>query len=485
MSLLKPASRHQFMLPSSLDEYVSEDNIVRFIDAFADKVTTISKISYSKGTKDTGRSAYPFPVLLKIYIYGYLNSISSSRKLENECLRNMEMIWLIGNLHPDHKTISDFRKDNKEDIRRCTLEFRKFLKEQSYISGTTVVTDGSKIKAYASRDTLSLNTINQRIERIASEIEKYLNQLEENDASESFDEHLADLSDDLGVETALLEKIASLQSKIDLLEQQKKQIEDSGHDHLAPADPDARLMKTRQGFLPAYNVQSTVDTKHHFIIQFDVTDHHVDYYDLQTNVEAIKEQIDIIPKEVLGDGGYANEDQIQHLEGEGIKCFIPFTENSRKEEDKKKGIVFKYDEKEDCFICPQNKKLVLIGNHKKRDKLYNKYQAKNCNDCPLKPQCTKSKIGRIIYKRVEDKWLKEYKEKLTTPEYKKKIKERKTFVEHPFGTIKYWMGQIPLLLRGKEKVQAELDLYSTCYNLKRFLNIENRQLALQKIQNWE
>jgi transposase len=486
MSYIHPQSRQQFSLPVTLDEYVSSDNIVRFIDVFVDKTVKKSEITYNKGWSDIGRSAYPFSVLLKIYIYGYLNSISSSRKLENECCRNMEMIWLTGNLHPDHKTISDFRKDNKEGIRAFTLQFRAFLRDEKYISGKTVVTDGTKVKAYAGKNTLSLDTINQRIERTESEIDKYLNQLNENDLSENFDEHLTGLSEDLGVETALLEKIAGLQNKVDELEAQKRFLEQNGRESLAPADPGAKTMKTRQGFMPAYNVQSTVDTENHMIAQFDVTDHPNDFHDLQPNVDAVKEQLGIVPEEVLADGGYNNEEQIQALESRHIKCIVPFPENYQQEKDIENGISFEYDKKNDYYICPQGRQLNLTGKKvKKRNHLYNKYQAKNCAGCPLKSKCTKSKTGRILYKRIDSKWLEGYKQRLKTSEYKQGIKDRKKYVEHPFGTIKYWMGQIPLLLRGKEKVQVEIDLYSTCYNLRRLLNIENTQSALQKVQNWE
>lgn len=207
MSYIQPKSRHQFMMPSCIEEYVSSDNPVRFIDAFVDKVIEIQpELLTEKGTSHLGRSAYPFSTLLKLYIYGFLNSISSSRKLENETYRNMEVIWLLGNLQPDHKTISDFRKDNKEAIRTVTLSFRKFLRDEGYITGKHMTTDGTKIKAYASKNTISLQTINQRMERIEAELDRYLNQLQENDRFESLEEQIDELSEDLDVESALLKK---------------------------------------------------------------------------------------------------------------------------------------------------------------------------------------------------------------------------------------------------------------------------------------
>ena len=487
MSYIQPKSREQLMMPSVIDDYVSLDNPVRFIDAFVDKIVKIqTELLTDKGNAEVGRSAYQFTTLLKLYIYGFLNSISTSRKLERETYRNMEVIWLLGNLQPDHKTISDFRKDNKKSIRTVTISFRKFLITEGYIAGKQVVTDGTKIKAYASKNTLSLKGIAHRMEQLEMQLDKYLSQLNDNDTVESVEEQLAELSNELGIEPALLEKIAKLQEQIQTLEQQKQLLEKLGRDSIAPADPQAKIMKSKEGFYPAYNVQSTVDDKNHMIAQMDVTDHPNDYHDLESNMDALKEQLGITPETVLADKGYANEDQIQLLEENGIKCIVPFPENVPDQKQIDAGITFEYDKKNDCYRCSQGQILPLkdkniIYNHK----VYNRYQGKNCGECPLKSSCTKSKKGRVIARRLDNQWLLEYKEKLKTKEFKEGIKLRKNFVEHPFGTIKYWMGQIPLLLRGKEKVQVEIDLYSTCYNLKRLINLESMDVLLLKIQNWE
>jgi transposase len=475
------------MMPSVIDDYVSFDNPVRLIDAFVDKIVQIqTELLTDKGNAEVGRSAYQFTTLLKLYIYGFLNSISSSRKLEKETYRNMEVIWLLGNLQPDHKTISDFRKDNKESIRKVTISFRKFLVSEGYISGKQVITDGTKIKAYASKNTISLKGIAHRMEQLETQLDKYLSQLNDNDTAESLENQLSELSNEFGVEPALLEKIVALQEQVQTLEQQKQLLEELGRDSIAPADPQAKIMKSKEGFYPAYNVQSTVDSKNHMIGQMDVNDEPNDYYSLESNMNALKEQLDITPKIALADKGYANEDQIQSLETNGIKCIVPFPEKAPDQKQIDAGITFEYDKKNDCYRCSQGQILPLKDkNIIIKKKLYNRYQGKNCNECPLKSSCTKSKIGRVIARRLDNEWLLKYKDKLKTKEYKKKIKLRKNYVEHPFGTIKYWMGQIPLLLRGKEKVQVEIDLYSTCYNLKRLINLESMDVLLLKIQNWE
>jgi transposase len=486
MSYIQEESRFQLMMPSSIEDYVSKDNPVRLIGAFVEKVVQIQpELLTEKGNAKLGRSAYQFTTLLKLYIYGYLNSISSSRKLEKETYRNMEVIWLLGNLQPDHKTISDFRKDNMDSIRKVCFSFRKFLIGEGFISGKQVVTDGTKVKAYTSRDTISMQGITRRMEQLESQLEKYLSQLQDNDTVESVENQLADLSTEFGVEPALIEKIAKLQEQVYELERQKQILEKSGLESVALADPQAKVMKSKDGYYPAYNVQSVVDARSHMIAQMDVTDHPNDYYSLESNVKALENQLGIKPKTVLADGGYANEDQIQSLEKNGIHCVVPFQEQLPDNKQVEAGITFTYDEKNDCYRCSQGKVLSLIAtNVIKRNKPYNKYQSHDCHGCPKRGSCTKAKVGRIVYKRLDNEWLLNYKENLKTEKSKALIRKRKEFVEHPFGTIKYWMGQIPLLLRGKQKVQVEIDLYATCYNLKRLINLEPMDTLLLKIQNW-
>jgi transposase len=482
MSVINPTSREQLMLPSSIDDYVSEDHFVRFIDAFVDKVLNSNPQSVSlKGKSVEGRPCYSSNCLSKLLIYGYFNSVSSSRKLEKETKRNLEVIWLMQNQCPDHWTISDFRKENKELIKQITIGFRKFLKDCGYIKGKSVSGDGSKIKAYASRDALSLTQVHKKLENVEKEIERYLSQLNENDAIEN--EH----EDMLTRKEELKNKIDVLQKQVEDLELRKATMEARGIEWISPTDPQARLMKSRNGYIPAYNVQNTVDNDTHFITTCEVTDYPNDYYSLEENANTLKEQLDIVPETYLADGGYANEEQIQSLEKQGIECIVPFAKESEsKRIEQENGICFTYDETNDCFKCSQGKALTLIEkNHKKGQRLFNKYQCKQCGECPVKQHCTKSKKGRIMYRRIDGEWLKNYKEKLNTKEFREKFKQRKCVVEHPFGTMKYLMGQIPILLRGKEKVQVEMDLYSTAYNLIRLMNTESVPKLIEKLKKWE
>jgi transposase len=481
MSFINTIPRVQLMLPSSIDDYVAPDNIVRFLDAFVDKILQFQPVSLSsKGSFSDGRPCYPPGCLCKLLIYGYLNSVSSSRKLENETLRNLEVIWLMNNLHPDHWTISDFRKENKKLIKEITIDFRKFLKDSGYIKGKSVSTDGSKIKAYASRATLSLKLIDKKLAQAEKEIERYFSQLGENDAVENEQEEM------LSASQALEDKIAYLEKQVEELQSQKELLQTLDKESLAPADPEAKVMKTKDGFLPAYNVQITVDNDSHFITTCETTDYPNDFHSLEENTDTLKAQLNIVPETCLADCGYANEEQIQSLENHGIECIVPFQdEPESKKIQRDNGVTFTYCENSDSFKCSQGKTLFLIEkNHKKRKRFYNKYQSRECGQCPLKQHCTTSETGRIIYRRLNGEWLNAHKIKSKTKPFKEKFRQRKCVAEHPFGTMRYYMGQIPLLLRGKAKVQVEMDLYSTAYNITKLKNIETVPVLLEKLKKW-
>ena len=317
-------------------------------------------------------------------------------------------------------------------------------------------------------------------------LEKYLHQLNENDLVETAQEQLSELSDELGVESCLLEKIARLTQQVEELQAEKQRMLDEGSQRSFPSDREARLMKTRNGFLPAYNVQSVVDSQHHLIGAMQVTDHPNDFEDLQPSIHAMQEDLQVEVSQAVADTGYANEEQILALEEEGKVIAVPFNEGDHSpKEDRERGIFFTYDADNDYYICSQEKILPIKDRQvRKHGKLYRKYQGRDCKGCLLIKFCTTSKKGRIIYRRADAEPIRQYMKKCKGMKYKALIRLRKTLVEHPFGTLKYWMGQIPLLLRGKEKVQAEIDLYATCYNLRRVTNIQSIQVLLQQVHYW-
>ncbi len=295
MHYVEPCDRDQLSLASSMNDWVDPENVVRLIDALVEQIVKAQPESFAnRGQQELGRKAYRPETLLKLYLYGYLNGICSSRRLERECYRNMEVMWLLGQLRPDHKTISNYRKDNKDAIRTVCLAFRTFLKKQGFIEGHTVAYDGTKLKANASKETATRTGIEKRMKKLETELDKYLNQLQSNDIVEDIEDQLNALSEEYQVEPALLLKIAELQKQLEIMKAQKEFLNTNGLKSYAPADPEARLMKSRDGYLPAYNVQTGVDKKNKLIVVAEVTNSENDLKQLEPNVVRTVEQTGII-----------------------------------------------------------------------------------------------------------------------------------------------------------------------------------------------
>ena len=469
------------MMMVSYDTMVLPDNPVRLIDLLCRKFIADNPWREEwKGKEEKGRKSYPPVSMLGLLVYGYFNGISSSRKLERETCRNIELLWLMEGLQPDHWTICEFRRDNAQLIKDILKTFRRFLLDEEYASGKKLVFDGSKIKAYASRNMLNSEGIRHKLENLDKSIADYLSQLENNDSSED------------ALETAW-EEIKQLKGKIAKLEAQKAKLEavkrtlkGSGKRQISPNDKDAVLVKGRDGKFAGYNAQTGVEGEGHFIMYNEVTTDTNDLQQLENNVEKVTEENDIAPEEVLADKGYGNITQILNIEGKDIPCYIPLQTTSREKEEKQ-GLVFKYDKETDTCICPQGKKLYLFSkNCKHHGAIYNAYKCRECDGCPIRMNCTKSKTGRVYKRNIEQERIDQYKEKLKTNYAREKIAERKGIVEHPFGTIKWLMGKFQFLLTGKEKVQTEFNLYTTAYNIKRLINSDSTMELMDKMMryNW-
>lgn len=486
MHYLEEENRQQCTMGFSLDEIIHINHSVRIIDAIVEEIYKANQVRFNiKGQSDIGRKAYKPSTLLKLYLYGYINSISSSRKLEAETHRNIEMMWLLGNLKPDHKTISDYRKDNSDAIRFVTLEFRKFLKSKGYIVGKVIGIDGTKIKANANRDMLTLEKIEKRTHRLEEQLEKYLEILSNNDNRDDIKDEIDNKDEDAKIDEYLLKKIISLQDKIEQLEKEKKFLEETDRSCCSPADHDAMLMKTRDGKVPAFNIEVATDSKNKLIAAADLVMECTDVNQIEPTINRLNDQIEIVPVEVASDKGFYNINQIQNIEESGdTKCYIPPADDKNMKKDKKAGISFIYDNDKQKYECPAGKELVLISKNKKhRNSIVDVYQCKDCKNCKIREKCTTSKIGRIIHRHKNQDWLDRYKSRMKEAKGKLMMKLRKELVEHPFGTMKYWMGKIPILLRGKFKVQTEIDIYTTCYNIKRLINIEKHEILIQIIRN--
>lgn len=483
MQYIEGQDRYQYQLPSSLDETVESDHAVRVIDTVINSIVINNKERFVREREsEAGRPRYQDAVMLKLYLYGYLNGISSSRKLEVETHRNKEVIWLLEGLSPDHWTISNYRKERSEDIKFVTKKFREFLRDKGYIKLKTVAIDGSKVKAYTNREMLTKEKIEERLTGLDKKIEDYLKRITETDKAD-------DVIDELGEDVrgsdnkSYIDKIIELQSQVEELQRQKEILERENRTYISGADPEARLMKSREGKIPAYNVQIAVDAENKMIADSEVVTEETDLGQLPEMIESIKEEHGKVPEEVIADKGYNTPDLIESIEKkeEGINIYVAQQQTIKDREE----IKFEYDTAKDEYICSEGKRLVSVQKNKsKRNTLMNVYQGIECQECPVRSRCTKSKNGRIVHRYLNQRWRDNYKERVHSKLGKAKMSLRRQLVEHPFGTIKYLMGKIPLKLRGKKKVGTEINLYTTVYNLKRLINIEPFEPLIEKIENY-
>lgn len=473
--------QHSFLSP---DDLICKENPVRLFDEICNEFIgshleeirkLISEVSEqnqgdnkNKGSKGTGRKAYHPGDLLKLFVYGYFNAVSSSRKLETECLRNLEVRWLLSGLAPDHKTISDFRKNNPDLIRGLFEFLVKRFVELKIIAGKKTAVDGSKVKAYASKEIRHKGLL-KRLTKIGEQLEKYIADMAKIDGLED------DCEEAEKKREQLVKDIEKLESEKKDLEGSMEVLKAENIERKCLTDPESKTMRSRQGIHYGFNLQIAVDTECHMITDYLLTNQQNDKGLLSTMVAGSEQITGQKPEEVLADGGYYKATEIEELEKAGTECFVAVNETGSKLKDEENGLKFTYIKEKDHYVCSGGR--TLEYKRKKTEKGFEKriYKSKDCSGCPYLDLCTKpnSKDRNRTYTRNHNQdYIDGYKEKMKSDEGKIKMKKRKSTVEHPFGTIKYCMGQIPVLLRGKKKVSSEMGLYVIAYNLKRFIAIK-------------
>lgn len=448
----------------SIDDQISRDNVVRIVDDVCE--TFCTTITIEKGIKDTGRKAYHPADLLKILVYGYFNGVSSSRKLERETQRNIELKWLTSDVSPDHKTISDFRKDNPELVDMLFKYLIIRLNEKGLVTGKSIAVDGTKIKANASKE-LNIETIRKKLDNIDQQVEKYLKDIDAIDKAEDDIEEME-------------RKKADLERELEVLAAKKKEYTRSverlqaiGQKRASVTDSDAKIMRGRTGSFWGYNVQSAVDTETHFITAVKVTSNQNDKGLLTPMVEASEEATGQKPEEAIADAGYYKSDQLEELQENGTECYVGISRTPSQVKDEEKGLAFTYDKEQNRYYCHEGKALSPVGTKTRENgKLATAYRGTECHVCPTRTRCTTAK-QRTFHRSENQEWLDSYREKMHSAQAKQKLSTRRSVAEHPFGTMKYSMGQIPLLLRGTAKVQTEMNLYAIGYNLKRYFNLSS------------
>ncbi|MBU2180792.1 MAG: IS1182 family transposase [Gammaproteobacteria bacterium] len=461
---IKGQGRYQVtLLPEALDDFVTEDNPVRVVDIFVDGLQ-LDALGFERvNAKQTGRPGYHPATMLKLYIYGYLNRVQSSRRLEKEAYRNVELMWLLERLTPDFKTIADFRKNNNKGIKNACRAFIDLCRQMQMFTDVTVAIDGSKFKAVNSKpNNFTPQKAKDHIARVEQSISNYLEKLDQADR---------DTQPDANAELTAT-KLAWLKKRLGELQEIQKTVEQQQDKQLSLTDPDSRLMKTNNlNRQVCYNVQTAVDTKNHLIVAHEVTNT-TDRGQLHSVTKLAQEALAKEDITVLADKGYYSRSDIKAVLDTGAVALVPKGDTSGAD---RKGLfnlsLFKYDQEKDVYICPTGNELqnrfISIEDGLELQMYFNCIA---CRDCSQRSKCTTSKVAaRRIRRWVHEDKMEVMQARLDASPQTALV--RKQTVEHPFGTIKMWMGATHFLMRRFKNVSTEISLHILAYNLKRMISI--------------
>jgi len=453
------------LFPDRLEDYIGDDNPVRVVDVFVDALD-LGGLGFGRVEPEaTGRPGYRPSVLLKLYIYGYLNRVQSSRRLEREAGRNVEVMWLTGRLAPDHKTIANFRKGNGRAIRKVCARFVTLCRQLDLFADASVAIDGSKFKAVNARDrNFTGAKMKRRQEQVEESIDRYLHQLDSTDRQES------SLARSMKTER-LHEKIAALKEEMQRLKVLEARMLATPDRQISLTDPDARSMATsgRGSGMVAYNVQSAVDIKHHLIVAHEVTNVGTDRSQLFAIAQKTKGALGTDRLDVVADRGYFKSEEILACEQAGITVTLPKPVTSGVRAKGRYGKQdFRYVAEEDVYICPAGERLIYHFTNEEKGLTLHRYWTNACQSCAIKPLCTTGKERRIT-RWEHEQVLETVQQRLD--EHPDKMRQRRETVEHPFGTIKSWMGYTHFQMRTLKRVATEMALHVLAYNIKRVINI--------------
>jgi transposase len=450
------------LLPACLEDYVEAENPVRVVEVFVDGLDLAEVGFEGVDPAATGRPAYHPAVLLKLYIYGYLNRIQSSRRLEREAQRNVELMWLTGRLMPDFKTIANFRKDNGRAIRQVCRQFIVLCRQLNLFAEAIVAIDGSKFKAVNNRDkNFTPAKMQRRMAQIEQSIARYLADMDTADRAEP---ETAELK-----KGRLQDKIAALKEQMQQLKEIETRMRAAPDQQISLTDPDARSMNARGSGIVGYNVQTAVEAKNHLIVAHEVTNVGNDRGHLATMANQARAAMDTEELMVIADRGYFSGDEILACDQAGMTPFVPKPLNSNSKADGRFGKPdFIYIASDDEYRCPAGQRLIKRFTTVEAGMTLDIYWSSACPRCPIKAQCTtgsERRVRRWVHEAVIDAMQ----QRLDRDPNKMRV--RRQTVEHPFGTIKYWMGWTHFLTKTLARVRTEMSLHVLAYNLKRVMRI--------------
>ena len=454
------------LFPVRLDELIPKQHLVRVIEAFVERLD-LAALGFEKAAPAaTGRPAYHPGDLLKLYLYGYLNRVRSSRRLERECSRNVEVMWLLGRLAPDHKTIAEFRRTNGKGLRAACASFVRFCRNAGLLGGEWVAIDGSKFQAVASKaKALTREQLRREQAKLEERVAQYLAELDRSDREEG----------------ATQVREEQLRAALDALESQASVLclmEERGESQHVAGEPEAKLMRTTSGTQVAYNVQTAVDAKHALVVAHEVTSEATDNRSLEPMAKAAKEALGTETLKVVADAGYSNGEQAAACEAAGIEPFVP----PNRSDSPGGGALFDhtefvYDAKSDTFRCPAGQLLVRKQLMRKDRSVL--YTTEACANCRLKKRCTTGR-QRHIMRHLFEGALQRLRERIE--QHPQAMRLRRSTVEHPFGTLKYQIfGHPRFLMRSRWGAGSEMALGVLAYNMKRVLNLLGNEGFLRKL----
>ena len=452
------------LFPERLDDFIGEDNPVRVIDAYVEELK-LGKLGFDGVRPEcTGRPSYHPSTLLKIYIYGYLNRIQSSRRLERETQRNVELFWLTGRLSPDFKTIADFRKDNGPAIRKACSQFIVMCRRLQLFSEAIVAIDGSKFKAVNNTDrNFTAGKVQARMRQLEDSVGRYLEELDRADRAPSMVSEVR-----IG---HIKKKIKTIRSKMRRLEELAEAVKQAPDGQVSLTDPDARCMATsgKGTAMVGYNVQTAVDTRHHMIVAHEVTDEGHDRSQLASMAKKAKGVLRTKELTALADRGYFSGEEIRKCDQRGIVALVAKTMTSN---NRAKGLFdkrdFEYLPDQDEYRCPAGQRATRRFSTVEKGQTLHKYWSSGCPRCPIKARCTTGDYRRISRWEHEDV-LDDMQARLDR--FPQATQLRRQTVEHPFATLKAWMGATHFLTKTMPNVSTEMSLHVLAYNLKRGMQI--------------
>ncbi len=460
--------RQATFLPPTLDQYVSKENPVRAYDAFVDALD-FKDLGINLDDRKVGNSEYDPRSMLKLLLYGYSYGVRSSRKLEREVHNNLSFIWLIKQLKPDHKTIAEFRRKNKQALQKALSLCAKLCLKLDLVEGNTLFVDGTRMRANAGIDNFHKEEwYQEQLEEVEKRIQQILEECEQIDQNESQRGSCVKMPEELTKAEKLKETIKSILEKFSELGEQTKT-----ERKINCVDPDSVPIKGRQGTHCGYNMQNVVDDKNGLIVHTEVVSESNDLKQLDAQVRGAEADIERKCEVICGDAGYWDTFQIAKVESDGTKVIVPSqAQASRKEPGPFEKSKFTYDADSDCYRCPEGHLLILRHLKEKEMRLeYRIEKSGTCKSCPHFGTCTDAKRGRTLSRHVFEEVGEEVSKRFEDPEIRKIYDRRKARIEHTFGFIKKNLGFGQFHLRGREGAGAEASILATCFNLQRMLTL--------------